>query len=785
MRNNLLVRRSHTHRTLIAVLTAIAALRVSYLAPAFARAEHLQKQHETVASSEQLQQQGIVLYQSNRPAEAIQVWQQALRAHRESRNAEGESRLLGNIGVAYRAMGDYAKAIEYYQQALTISQTLNNRHRVRRVLGNLGNVYAIIGQYRQALEYQHSSLNAARELQDTDGESIALANLGAAYADQGDHDAAIGYYQESLALSKQVGDRTSEASVLCNLGSAYNIWKKDHALAVEYYQDCLATARAAGDRWMEAEALSSLGFAYEGLQSFETALTHYEDGLTLFREIDSLQSAATTLNNRAHTLMTWNQVNPEPERLQLAKNDLRQSIEILERVRANLVADADRVSLFDTQVATYNLLQQVLIAQGQPEAALIASEEGRSRAFATLLAEDHSQPPSKLDLSAIRQFAQENNATLVEYALVPDDDFIHQGRAKGEAEALYIWVVSPTGNVDFQQVNLKEKGITLSHDVQQSLSAIGIRSRGGLAPAGSNETSHTEQLQKLHEVLIAPIADYLPKDPTAPVIFVPQGELFLVPFAALTDADGTYLIEQHTLLSAPSIQVLQLAKKPHNNPLALANLAGEDFLIVGNPDMPTIWEPRSNRVQQLQNLPGAEAEAKAVGSLFGNAPLLNQQATEAAVRARFAEARVVHLATHGLLEYGNPEDSGVSDVPGAIALTPDDQNDGLLTAAEISTLSLTADLVVLSACDTGLGQVTGDGVIGLSRSLLGAGAANVVVSLWAVPDAPTATLMSAFYEQMQQGKSKAQALREAMLLTLKENPAPSDWAAFTLIGQTD
>ena len=150
-------------------------------------------------------------------------------------------------------------------------------------------------------------------------------------------------------------------------------------------------------------------------------------------------------------------------------------------------------------------------------------------------------------------------------------------------------------------------------------------------------------------------------------------------------------------------------------------------------------------------------------------------------------AQVIHLATHGLLEYGIPSESFVRDLPGAIALAPSDTDDGLLTSAEIYGMKLKAELVVLSACDTGRGTLTSDGVIGLSRSLISAGVPSVIVSLWAVPDAPTADLMSEFYRQWQQTPDKAQALRQAMLAIMQTptHSNPRDWAAFTLIGEAE
>ena len=160
--------------------------------------------------------------------------------------------------------------------------------------------------------------------------------------------------------------------------------------------------------------------------------------------------------------------------------------------------------------------------------------------------------------------------------------------------------------------------------------------------------------------------------------------------------------------------------------------------------------------------------------------ITKEQATETAIVKQFSQARIVHLATHGLLD----DFTGLG-VPGAIALAPSNQDDGLLTASEILELELNAELVVLSACDTGRGNITGDGVIGLSRSLITAGTPSVVVSLWSVPDAPTASLMTEFYGHLEAGKDKAQALRRTMLTTMKQHPNPKDWAAFTLIGEAE
>jgi CHAT domain-containing protein len=311
--------------------------------------------------------------------------------------------------------------------------------------------------------------------------------------------------------------------------------------------------------------------------------------------------------------------------------------------------------------------------------------------------------------------------------------------------------------------------------------------------------------------LIDPIADLLPSDPNDQVAFIPQGELFLVPFAALQDDDGTYLIEKHTILTAPSIQVFGLA----NNAVGAngrSPLPTNNALVVGNPTMPTVWLPNEAgdfAETQLSYLSGAETEAQAIGDFFDIPVLTGEQATEARIKQELPNASLIHLATHGLLEYGIPESSGVLDLPGAIALAPGDGEDGLLTSAEILEMDLQAELAILSACDTGRGRITGDGVVGLSRALITAGVPSVMVSLWAVNDDSTSILMQRFYEFLATGElTKAEALRQAQLSLLYDedvetrleavragarpqyregfepvgNRHPYHWAPFVLIG---
>ena len=365
-----------------------------------------------------------------------------------------------------------------------------------------------------------------------------------------------------------------------------------------------------------------------------------------------------------------------------------------------------------------------------------------------------------------------------------------QVNEQSKESELYIWVIKPTGEVTFRKADLKplwqKENTTLAELVTTSRQSIGARGaafRGIDVSFNPNAPKATNKLKRLHELLINPIADLLPKNPSARVTFIPQESLFLVPFPALQDKNGKYLIEKHTILTSPSIQVLELTREKRQQigqRMGEGQRMGNNMLIVGNPTMPKIPPKIGEAPQQLTPLPGAEREAKAIAKLFKTQALIGNQATETKVTQRLPQARLIHLATHGLFDNVQGLNSGI-----ALATGGNQNSDGLLTAGEILDLKLNAELVVLSACDTGRGRISGDGVIGLSRSLISAGVPSVLVSLWSVPDAPTAELMTEFYQNIQNNPDKAQALRQAMLKIMKQHPNPRDWAAFTLIGEAE
>ena len=567
------------------------------------------------------------------------------------------------------------------------------------------------------------------------GQASSLSNLGNSYYSLGNYRKAIKYHQQSLALSKEIGNPLGQAQSLNNLGNVYHLLG-DYRKAIQYHQQSLAVDKEIGNPLGQAQSLTNLGLDYKELKQYEKA-----------------------------------------------EQNLNQAVAIYEDIRSDLGnQDTNKVNIFDTQAAAYRQQQQVLIALKKPYQALITAERGKNRALVEILIKSKNPqlkenfiPPAP-KIEQIQQVAHTQNATLVEYSIVSDNQ-------------LYIWVVPPHGEIQFRAVSLP-KDISLQELVKITReNQLDVRGRGSNNSPRKQENP-TNRLKQLHQLLIKPIADLLPQDEEQRVVFIPHQELFLVPFVALQDEKDKYLVEKHTILTAPSIQALSLTE-PKKQPQQKQNTPtlprGKEALIVGNPTMPKGGVGKE--LEPLTQLPGAEKEANNIAQMLGTKALIGDQATESAIVQKMASAKLIHLATHGLLDDTNAVGSA-----GAIALTPSGKEDGFLTTVEImerfglpNQQKLQAELVVLSACDTGRGDIKGEGVIGLSRAFMASGVPTLVVSLWKVPDGQTTTLMNHFYTNIDEKKfNKAKAMREAMLTMIRDgDPDPRNWAAFTVIGKAD
>ena len=574
-----------------------------------------------------------------------------------------------------------------------------------------------------------------------------------------------------LFRSHQLGDRLDEGNILNNIGVVYQSLRK-YSEATDYHQQALKVARQLGDRLDEGKTLGNLGTVYYKLHQ-----------------------------------------------LPIAINYLQQATNIHDSLRTNL-KDQDKVSIFQNQIKSYKLLAAASWLNQDLPGSLIATERGRARAFSDLLSQRlEANPaivkPNTLDFAQIQTQARSRQATIVSYSILPDFD-----HHSPKPHKLLIHVISPTGKLSVRE-SLLPKNIQLAQLVDNNRTQlIGSRSQRrftidqlkpgmlvriegdsesetkrrilainaqkqtvvlqgiGQDPNETEERAFSEitglalstehpKLRQLHQILIEPIVDLLLTNPLTPVIFIPDGELYEVPFAALENAQHQYLIDLHPISVAPSISILaQTARlKQRNIPTSTPSL------VIGNPDF-------SQHQGSYQQLRFSDDEAREVARLFPSQLLLGNAATESAVKRWLPSARIAHFATHGFRDSDNALNSG-------IVLTPSGADSGILTAEKVLNLNLHADLVVLSACNTGRGKITGDGVIGLSRSFITAGAASTIVSLWSIDDRATSVLMSEFYRQWRGGKSKTQALRDAMLKTKAQYPDPYFWSSMSLYGEID
>jgi CHAT domain-containing protein len=704
-------------------------------------------------SAEALFQQGLQQYGRNQYEPAIQSFTQALAQYRNLKDRNGERLALGNLGLVYEALKNYPHAIDLQEASLAIAIETKNRPGEAQALANLANLYHRLKEDAKAIALIERNLVITRELK----QHYSLEELGRIYAYFRAYPQVIANQTQRLRLLRKTNDRPSEAKTLEALGAAYS-GISDYKNAIASYQQALLINRETKRLNSNIDrSLANLGDVYQKSGDDVKAIAYYH-------QVSALQGSKYDLNIRIKVLGKLGHSFATISKLPEAETALRTAIAAEETFRSSpSLSDAIRLSSVERQVENHQLLQQVLIRQNRAEAALEVAEQGRSRALVELLTTRQSDPstPKFTDLAkspnleSIRRIAKEQNATLVEYSIV-------------SADLLYIWVIKPTGEITFRPTKLNPQQ-PVHRLVANGRSGIGVRARIQIQRVGSVSLPQVPidtSLNQLHQMLIDPIASELPTDPNQLIVFLPQGELFLLPFAALRDRQGKYLIERHTIATAPSIQTLDLT---HKQPVRSPGPA----VIVGDPTMPQF------QGDQLQPLPGARKEAIAIGKIFNTTPLLGDQATKTAVLNQMRTASLVHLATHGLL------DTIDGNMPGAIALAPQGQDSGLLGANEIFDLNLSANLVVLSACDTGRGDIKSDGVIGLSRSLIAAGVPSVVVSLWAVNDSSTSVLMSDFYHNLKINPDKAQALRKAMLMTMKQYPNPTDWAAFTLVGESD
>jgi len=289
-------------------------------------------------------------------------------------------------------------------------------------------------------------------------------------------------------------------------------------------------------------------------------------------------------------------------------------------------------------------------------------------------------------------------------------------------------------------------------------------------------------LEDMYATLIKPVENLLPQNPNDLIVLVPYRSLHSLPFSILKSRDGKYLIEKHTITSSPSLNALNAIYEKSKS--VLRDSSNTNYLVVGNPIMPTVKFGEWDEPTELSKLPSAEIEAKEIARLLNVSPLIGASANLDIVTKNFFGSRFIHLATHGIVY----EDL---DQGSALALTPvqdegrHSDNYGMLRSSDLVTMKSNAEIAVLSACDTGLGAESLEGNLALTRSFLATGIPTVVSSLWQVPDSSTSDLMVDFYKNLLSSPNKAKSFRQAILNTKERYQDPVYWGAFVMTGLAD
>ncbi|MFZ4728335.1 MAG: CHAT domain-containing protein, partial [Pseudanabaena sp.] len=669
---------------------------------------------------------------------------------------------------AYYYLGQYQKAIEFYQQSLAIAQQTNNRHSIAIWLNNLGNVHNSLGQYQKALDFYQQSLEITKQIGDRKGEGKLLGNLGNAYYYLQQYPKAIQFYQQSLAIAKQIGERQNEGAWLNNLGVAYH-YQKQYAKAIEFYQQSLSIYQEIGDREGLGSALTNLGSAYTISKQYSKAFDYYYQALATVQQIGDRYGESATRKNLGY-LFTAQQ---QPE---LAILFYKRSINISESIRKDIrgLPKTAQQSYLETVADGYKRLADLLLKQGRVMEALqvidllkfqeledyLKNIKGSDRsAQGVRLLEPERAISDKL-LAVSFDNSKEINSQLVkqiqqlpksEINKVPDYlQKIPQGTA-----LLYPLILGDRLEIILFSPNTTPISRTVKIS-QKELETLVTDFRATLLDSGSEDVK--EPATKLYNLLIKPIEAELTQAKTTTILYAPDGILRYIPLASVYDGKH-WLAEKYRINNLIAYSLFDFAPKLNTQPNILAGAFGD-----------------KDKFGQI-GLPATLTEVQAIANSFQNSvTLIEDQFSRQAIEAKFKNHNILHLATHAQFNTGAPDNSFI--IFG---------NGDKIKLNEISDWQIpNIDLIVLSACQTGVGKL-GDGVeiLGFGYQIQKAGAKNAIASLWSVNDEGTQALMEAFYRELKKGDvTSTESLHRAQVALIKSQKYnhPNYWSAFFAIG---
>ncbi len=742
---------------------------------------------------------------------ALDYHRQALEIRRELGHRLLEATSLNNIGLVYDWLGDKEKALEHYKQALELFRAANDRNLEATALNNIGGFYLnTLKDSKTALDYYNRSLEIRRALGQPIELAIVLDNIGHLYNSTGDPRNALEYHRQALEIRQKSRHRLGEAVSLNSLGAA-NYSLGELSTALDYFNQALKLYRSLGDRSREAIALYGLAMIERDRGNLDEARVWMEASLNI---VESLRGGVASQHWRASYFAQ--------------KQDYYEfHIDLLMRLHQRDPAKAHNLAAFQAseRARARSLLELLAEARIDVEQGISPELKQRERAVHLRI----SQIQGEL-IQAYSQAQPDRSKTAVlEAALKQTDAEREQLRAEiRQRHPRYAELQYPAApKLKDVQSLLDDRTVLLEYVLGQKnsflfavtredllvarlppASAVGaeveaLRALITSRPQRSDFEKKVEHSRKLFRVILEPAGRLLVGKQR--LIIVPSGILHYLPFevlltkgeektlATMTPARLPYLLRDYAISYVPSAAVLaSLRNRPTKS------TAGKSFLAFADPVYGNLTELPSSLAQpnlsdafgdqrpwQLERLIESRREVEQISALFPKdqvSLLLREQAREenAKTAGRFNEFRFVHFATHGLLNEERPSYSGL-----ILSLAGSQSEDGLLQGYEIFNLKLNADLVVLSACETGLGkEVKGEGLVGLSHAFFYAGTPSLVVSLWKVQDRSTADLMVNLYREIGRTQTKSEALRQAKLILIQQNryADPYYWAPFVLTG---
>lgn len=762
-------------------------------------------------------------------ARAKQSYRQGLEIF-EALGRKGDmAQAMLDMGRCARLLGDFGQADEFYRKALGLlgKDPANARLAAKVVVEQANNAW-YQARYQEAFDLQRKVYQQARERGWALEQEIALNTSGLVWWTLGDHERSLRELDRALAVAKTIPARRDEVATTLNntglvqrdmgrLGEALETldkalaidrelrsrWAIAHDLrnkaltfvrmneprkSVPLFEEALALASGTGDKVNEAKILLGLGEALAALGRDREAAERFAAALSLSRSMALRETEWRALFGQARGLLTSG-------RREEARAILSQAISVIEGMRVELKMDQLKDGFIADKASVYEALVGLLADMGRTAEAFEVAERSRARNLIDLLVNRGKAAKATPDRAFIerqntlRSRIREQEALLAQAATeaeraayskalkaVQDEhkDLLLEVQARNPELASLV-SVSPLDLPGVQALLDKDQALLAYYVLENEVlcwlvrrdsvrllrTPIGREGLGRMILAYRRMLQNLEPLDRqsreLWDVLLAkPVAAM---GAVRSVCIVPHGPLHYLSFATLSDGAAA-LIEKAPLYYAPSASVLKFTQERRK---AVKN---RRVLAVGNPDLGN----------QALELPFAEREVAAMAWNFPEVTALTRgKATESWVRAHIGEYGIIHLATHGEFDAVNPLFS-------ALMLAKDRQFDGHLEAGDIFDLKLNADLVVLSACQTGLGKIgSGDDVVGMNRAFLFAGTHAIVSSLWRVSDISTAILMKQFYREYAK-LNKAESLRRAMLHVKGRYPHPGYWGGFILVG---